>query len=79
MLVTSRSALRPPGQVLEVPVLDTEVAPAFLISSISGRGAGPPPSRPPRWLGLVSSGPDKPALAGARWLDGERGEHQRGA
>ena len=32
VLVTSRSALWPPGQVLEVPVLDTEVAAAFLIS-----------------------------------------------
>lgn len=24
---------------------------------------GPPPSRPGLWLGLVSSGPDKPTLA----------------
>ena len=32
VLITSRSALWPPGQALDVPVLDTDVAAAFLVS-----------------------------------------------
>ena len=32
VLITSQSALWPPGQAVEVPVLDAEVAAEFLVS-----------------------------------------------
>ncbi len=66
VLVTSRSALWPPGQVLEVPVLDTEVAAALLISR-TGDADGQPAAAGRR-TGRAAAG----AGAGGRLHQGQR-------
>ena len=55
VLITSQNALWPPGQAVEVPVLDTEVAAGFLVNR-----TGDPDSQ-------AAAGAGRASWAGCRW------------
>ena len=69
VLITSRNALWPPGQGLEVPVLDLDAAAGFLTAPAT-RTPRPPRDWPRRWAGCRwrwSRPPPIPRPQGAAW------------